>query len=374
MKKLIILNQRIIDWEKKGEIKQNYFNPNKKFKIITILSFVTGGKPSDHVLKKLCGNSKYEYFTVNNKLLTNNFFRYLLPLSFYKAIVNKELKTLNLLKPDIVRCIGDGYVGYISGLISKYFKSKLIISIHTYVSLKIFLIYLNFKEKIIYFADYRFRNKSHNASSKIIIPYSKIRDNINAINQHKILLAYNSVEKMKVEKKQFTKITNKTNKLVFVGRLIKGKSIIKIIKAIINLKNVTLTIYGDGPEREKIEKLITFNNVKKKIKLIGFCDNSKILKQLSKFDAFIAYHKFYEFPKTLIEAINSRLPIILNKDPSKNLEEFKSLKIIWTDGTVSSYKKKIINLVNHEYNINLIVKNNYSQVQRFFRNNQNSYD
>ena len=140
MKKLIILNQKIIEWEKKGEIKQNYFNPNKKFKVITILSFVTEGKPSNHVLKKLCGTSKYDYFTVKNKLLTNNFFRYLLPLSFYKAIVNKELKSLNLLKPDIIRCIGDGYVGYISSLISKYYKSKLIISIHTFISFKIFLI------------------------------------------------------------------------------------------------------------------------------------------------------------------------------------------------------------------------------------------
>ena len=156
--------------------------------------------------------------------------------------------------------------------------------------------------------------------------------------------------------------------------MIKGKSIIKIVKAIINLKNVTLTIYGDGPEREKIEKLIKFYNVKKKIKLNGFHDNLKILKELNKFDAFIAYHKFYEFPKTLIEAINSRLPIILNKDPSENLEEFKKLKIIWTDGTVNSYKKKIINLTNHKYNINLMVKNNYNQVQRFFRNNQNNYD
>ncbi len=374
MKKLIILNQKIIEWEKKGEIKQNYFNPNKKFKVITILSFVTEGKPSNHVLKKLCGTSKYDYFTVKNKLLTNNFFRYLLPLSFYKAIVNKELKSLNLLKPDIIRCIGDGYVGYISSLISKYYKSKLIISIHTFISFKIFLIYLTFKEKVIYFADYRFRNKSHNASSKIIIPYSKIRDNINTINQHKILLAYNCVENVKVEKKQSTRFTNKSNKLVFVGRLIKGKSIIKIVKAIINLKNVSLTIYGDGPERKKIEKLIKFYNVKKKIKLIGFHDNLKILKELNKFDAFIAYHKFYEFPKTLIEAINSRLPIILNKDPSENLEEFKKLKIIWTDGTVNSYKKKIINLTNHKYNINLMVKNNYNQVQRFFRNNQNNYD
>ena len=40
------LNQKIIEWEKKGEIKQNYFNPNKKFKVIIILSFVKGGKPS----------------------------------------------------------------------------------------------------------------------------------------------------------------------------------------------------------------------------------------------------------------------------------------------------------------------------------------
>ena len=374
MKKLIILNQKIIEWEKKGEIKQNYFNPNKKFKVITILSFVIGGKPSNHVLKKLCGSSKYEYFTAKNKLLTNNFFRYLLPLPFYKTIVNKELKTLNLLKPDIVRCIGDGYVGYISGLISKYFKSKLIISIHTFVSFKIFLIYLTFKEKVIYFADYRFRDKSHDASSKIIIPYSKIRDNIKSVNQNKILLAYNYVEKIKVEKKQFTKIKNKTYKLVFVGRLIKGKSIIKVIKAILKLRNVTLTIYGDGPERERIEKLITFNKVKKKIKLIGFYDNSKILKELNEYDAFIAYHKFYEFPKTLIEAINSRLPIILNKDPSENLDEFKKLKIIWTNGTVNSYKKKIINLANHKYNIKLMVKNNYNQVQRFFKKDQNNYD
>ena len=41
MKKLIILNQKIIEW-KKGEIKQNYFNPNKKFKVITILSLLKG--------------------------------------------------------------------------------------------------------------------------------------------------------------------------------------------------------------------------------------------------------------------------------------------------------------------------------------------
>ena len=58
MNKLIILNQKISEWEQKGEIQYKYFNP-KKYKFITILSFVTGEKPSTKSLKKLCGDSKF---------------------------------------------------------------------------------------------------------------------------------------------------------------------------------------------------------------------------------------------------------------------------------------------------------------------------
>ena len=63
--------------------------------------------------------------------------------------------------------------------------------------------------------------------------------------------------------------------------------------------------------------------------------------QSQNFDAFIANHDFYEFPKTIIEALLTGLPIILNSKPSITLQEFKDLKILWTDCCIDSYKKII---------------------------------
>ena len=69
MNKLIVLNQKISEWEQKGEIQYKYFNP-KKINFIAILSFVEKEKPSTKSLKKLCGGSKFKFLTIENKYET----------------------------------------------------------------------------------------------------------------------------------------------------------------------------------------------------------------------------------------------------------------------------------------------------------------
>lgn len=247
-------------------------------------------------------------------------------------------------------------------------------SIHTFISLSIFINYLTFKEKIIFLANSRFKKESHNTAHKIFIPYSKIKNSITNTNQKKIQLVYNFVKDNRILKKEKTSLAKvKTTNFVFVGRLIKGKSIIKIVNALAEYENISLTIYGDGPERNKIERLSSFKKNKEKIKIIGFYDNSKLLDELNQFDVFIAYHKFYEFPKTIIEAIRSGLPIILNRQPSEELDEFKQLDIIWTDGTVESYKKQIKKLINRQYNTKVMTRNNYLVLTKLLGNGED-YD
>ena len=68
------------------------------------------------------------------------------------------------------------------------------------------------------------------------------------------------------------------------------------------------------------------------------------------------------------------MPVILNKNPSKEIIEFKKIKIIWTDGTVDSYKKKIQNFLNNYFDISFIVKKNYSEVKKLLKINRNDYD
>ncbi len=366
MKKLIILNQRIVDWEKKGEIQKNYFNPDNKYKKIIIISFLKKGKPSNESLKIICGKAKFEYIEIKNFFLTNNFIRFFLPFFLYKNLINNELSHLKLEKPSTVRCFGDGYIGYLSSLISSYYSCPIIISIHTYFKLDIFLKYYSIREKIFYLLNLRFKSKSHKLSNKILVVYKKISENIDKKYLGKIELSYNQIYVDKIHEKKATKIGKICN-LVFVGRLIKGKSVLNIIKALKKIDNVNLSIYGDGSEKRRIESFIKLNNLENRIFLKGFQNNKKILFDLKSYDAFIGFHKYYEFPKTIIEALLVGLPIILNKNPSLFLEEFEDLKILWTDDNPESYRRTIECFIDKKFNIEYNQENNKKEIKKILK-------
>ncbi len=368
MNKLVVLDQKLIDWVTKGEVKKNYFNPDKLYREITILALVKSKKPSKYILKKLCGTQSFRYIEFNSEFLSNNFLKYFIPFYLYKLLILKELKSLRICKPKVIFCIGDGYSGYISGVISEIFNCRLIISLHSFTNFKIFLKYFSFKEKIIYIMNQRFKRKSHKYAHQINIVYKKIEENVSDEFKKKIKLKYNQISLKKKNVIKSNKNLSKTN-LVFVGRLIKGKSLLNIIKAIHSLENITLTVYGDGPERLKIQKQINILKLHKKVFLKGFVNNEVIMSKIQRYNAFIAFHKFYEFPKTIMEALSNGIPVILNSQPSKNLYEFKKFKIIWTSDKVESYRQEIINLKKGKYDLKLIKKNNENKIKNLLNMN-----
>tara|TARA_X000001036_G_C20593054_1_gene771643 strand:+ start:71 stop:1180 length:1110 start_codon:yes stop_codon:yes gene_type:complete len=368
MKKLVIINQRVLDWEKKGEIQQNYLNQNNKFNKIMILSFIKNDKVSKRSLQILCGSAIFEFKKVKNGLLTNNYIRYFLPLFFYKILIKKELKNLKFEKPSLVVAIGDGFVGYMSSIISNFYSCNVTISIHTFTSFKIFFKYYSFKEKIFFLLNLRFKKQSHKLATKILIVYKKISENINKRFLKKVELSYNQICISKKDEK-VSQINKKTLCLVFVGRLIKGKSILNVIKSIRKLQNVNLTIYGDGDERIKIMNFIKRNDLCKRVFLRGFQSNKKILNSLKKYDAFVAFHKYYEFPKTIIEASLVGLPIILNRNPSLSIQEFRNLKILWTDDNVESYRKTIELFMKKKLYFKSNISQNKKEIKKILKSN-----
>ncbi len=368
MNKLVILDQKLEDWVTKGEVQKNYFNRDNLFKEITVLTLVKSRKPPNEILSKLCGTKRFKFLQFKNEFLRNNFIKYLLPFSFYKFLLSKELKNLSIPQPKEIMSFGDGYSGYISGVLSCIFKCKLILSIHSFTNIMIFFNLLSFKEKVIYLLNLRFKKKSHQFAHNINIVYKKIEEGIGKEFRSKIKLKYNQIDIKKHNKKLIYKNSQRLS-LVFVGRLIKGKSLINVIKSLVNLKDISLTVYGDGPERKNIERLIDQYKLNNKVFLKGFEKNEIIINKIKRYDAFIAYHKFYEFPKTIIEALSTGIPIILNSKPSKEVYEFKKFNIIWTEDNSESYTQKIIDFRNGKYDLKLMKKNNEIQIKKLLNSN-----
>lgn len=76
---------------------------------------------------------------------------------------------------------------------------------------------------------------------------------------------------------------------------------------------VTLTIFGEGPERSKLEKMIKNYKLDNRVILKGMCPRSAIAEQLSNSDCFVLASQSETFGVAYIEALAVGLPVIATK-------------------------------------------------------------
>ena len=112
--------------------------------------------------------------------------------------------------------------------------------------------------------------------------------------------------------------------------------------------------------------------MQKKVFLKGYEKNIVLLDNLKKFDAFIMYGKYFEFPKTIIESILIGLPVIMNKNPSSFLDEYKGLKILWVNDNQSSYEKCIKQIIEDKINLKKMAIENFKIINKEFLPSYNS--
>lgn len=101
--------------------------------------------------------------------------------------------------------------------------------------------------------------------------------------------------------------------LVSVGRLSKQKNHMFLIKAFMRIidqipNTVKLYIYGEGPERKKIQTFIKKSGLDRRIFIMGATKN--VLEKIRDASCFVLTSKYEGFPNALIEAMAMGLPVI----------------------------------------------------------------
>ena len=109
-----------------------------------------------------------------------------------------------------------------------------------------------------------------------------------------------------------------TNNLVAVGRLSKEKGMADIVKIVLLLKerniDVKVNIFGDGPEKDHIEKLIDENDLKDSIKMWGFRKQEFIKKYYKESSLYLLPSYEESFGLVVLEAMSFGIPCIMFDD------------------------------------------------------------
>lgn len=145
--------------------------------------------------------------------------------------------------------------------------------------------------------------------------------------ENKTSIIYNLVDTDKIIKrakeKSDTVLSNSNINFVSVGRLHIQKGYDILIKAIYELnkehmipENFKLRIYGDGPEKSNLEKLIQEYHLGDKIYLLGKVTNP--YKYIKNSDLFILSSRYEAFGLVIIESMTLGVPVLATRNHATN--------------------------------------------------------
>ena len=289
---------------------------------ITIFTIYSNGELEKQLSKKV--TLKTLYTKQYNELSTIQ--KRIIPL---KVLLNKNKIYKNKIKDNY-----DVEIAFLEGPITRLFsvknsETKKIAWIHNDISL---VFGSGLKAKIKRITD----QKIYEQYEKIVFVSKDNKEKFEKIYnlKNEKYVIYNYIDAQSVIKKAEKSVSipfdlNDFN-IVTVARLVEQKAIDRLVRVHTNLlkkgMNHKIYVIGDGPERERIEKLINENNVQDTFILLGAKENP--YPYIKKADCFVLLSKYEGYPMVLLEAQILEKSIIITDTAARETLQNYDNKII----------------------------------------------
>ena len=98
--------------------------------------------------------------------------------------------------------------------------------------------------------------------------------------------------------------------IISAGRLIKLKGFEFLIKAMINLPEWKLFIAGDGPDKEKLARIIKYLMLKDRVFILGNLNRRDLIKKMKQCEVFALVSSSESFSFVTVEAMRACVPVV----------------------------------------------------------------
>lgn len=146
-------------------------------------------------------------------------------------------------------------------------------------------------------------------ADKVITPSKYFRNLVAGWNRgiDNVITIYNGIDLSKNIRsaKEFEPKT-----IISAGRLVPWKGFDCLIEIMKDLPKWKLFIAGDGPEKNRLLKVIESMNLKDRVFLLGQVDRSKLLTKLQECEVFVLNTSFESFSFQIVEAMSAGIPVI----------------------------------------------------------------
>lgn len=142
----------------------------------------------------------------------------------------------------------------------------------------------------------------------------------------------------------------KRSGVVFVGRLVEEKGILKLLKIVKYFPKITFTIVGSGPLEKEVLKYVRNNN---NIEFLSFLNKKSVIKTISSSKVVIFPSLWYDvLPNVLIESYATGTPVVApNMGVFKHLIKINKTGWLYDPDSPQSFRRAIQNAVYNTKNM-----------------------
>jgi glycosyltransferase involved in cell wall biosynthesis len=131
-----------------------------------------------------------------------------------------------------------------------------------------------------------------------------------------------------------------------VGRLFDDKDPGNIIRAVAALPDTTFTVVGDGPKRPQLEALARECGVADRVSFLPAVANDALCRMMPDFDIFAVHTEYWEISKSVLEALLTGLPVVINRRRGAPVPELEGDFVLKVDNTAEAYRAALEHLLS----------------------------
>ena len=311
---LVIVPDRLSQIIEKGECQPSYYNPGELFDIVHML-LMNDDQPPLEPLQHMVGRARLHLHNYPDDLtLVDRHHRLATPIRL-RRWARGGVEIARKIAPDMIRCHGVDWNTYLASRINAKLGIPYVLSIHINLDenpVRRFKGSDLTPEQQRQNAFYEYLESKALERAYIAMPvYKPILPYLKRKGVERVEVCYNILDGGNLHEKTDYTLSDPPQ-LLYVGRLFDEKDPSNIIRAVASFSNVQFTIVGDGPIRPRLEQLVVTLGVGNRVLFRPAIMNSDLCRMLPDYDLFVIHSEFFEISKSLLEALLTGLPVVMN--------------------------------------------------------------
>jgi glycosyltransferase involved in cell wall biosynthesis len=347
---LVVIPDRLSDIIAKGELQPDYYNPGRVFDDVHIL-MCNDDRPDPEALKYLVGGAALTLHNYPDDLTLVGRRPEWLTEWRLRRWARGGVDIARRIRPDLMRCHGADWNTYLASRIKAELGIPYVVSLHINADVNPVRRYVKPQLSVAEARHNRFYEHLEAAglrNADLVMPvYRPILPYLNRLGVARVEVCYNVLNGLHLKKKADYQL-HQPACIVYVGRLLEEKNPENIMRALVRLPGAQFTVVGDGPIRPRLEQQAIDLGISDRVIFRPAVANDELCELLAEQDIFAVHTEYWEISKSVLEALLTGLPLVINKRIGEPVPELEGDFVVKVDNTEEEYFAALHHLLHDD--------------------------